>query len=183
MIFVKKFTLALLVTNIVSERRLSTSTILVLIWKPRQVLGEFWSKVCWLYMALVGLSPTSNMESDLDVKTGTNLGTKLGCEPPVLDIYGRGPPLSTDEYGGCGWDLGLRGTNMASRHLLSYHHRPTDNFSRVGKHPCNIFQLCIILTFWWKHFKLKRFFGLHIKDDITVTWFGKIFNQDKRNPL
>ena len=29
-------------------------------------------------MALVGLSPTSNVESDLDVKSGTNLGTKLG---------------------------------------------------------------------------------------------------------
>ena len=53
--------------------------------------------------------------ADLDVKSGTNLGTKLG-ERELLDMGGG---LSTDEYGVCTCDLGLRGTNMASRHLLS----------------------------------------------------------------
>ena len=88
-------------------------------------------------MALVGLSPTSNMEPDLDVKTGTNLGTKLGCAPGRVGYIWAGglSPLT---------NMGAVAGTLASEGLIwqaVIFCLPTDNFSsRVRKQPCNIFQ-------------------------------------------
>ena len=68
-------------------------------------------EVCWLlYMALVGLSPASNMEPDLDVKSGTNLGTKLG-ETELCWIYMGGglSPLT---------NMGAAAPTLASQGLI-----------------------------------------------------------------